>query len=246
VVVCAAAGDAVAVLGESGCDGLGVFDDLLLVVYKAGLQGFKEADGFGGYDVHEGAALYAGEDLRVDLFDELFAVGEDDAASGATEGFVGGGGDEVCVLHGVGVYACCDEASDVGHVYEEVGADAAGDLSHAFEVDDAWVGGGKVEIGSMMPRLKSLRTPVTLGPMSAITATLDLEDDMTTVVTNMLRQFPKGSRVKLAISEVPPATPVPSLEEYRQMIATARQKAPRGPWATTAGTMKALREGEEE
>jgi hypothetical protein len=82
--------------------------------------------------------------------------------------------------------------------------------------------------------------------MSAITATLDLEDDMTTVVTNVLRHFPKGSRVKLAISEVPPATPVPSLEEYRQMIATARQKAPLGPWATTVETMKALREGEED
>jgi hypothetical protein len=82
--------------------------------------------------------------------------------------------------------------------------------------------------------------------MSAITATLDLEDDVTSVVANMLRQFPKGSRVKLAISEVPPATPVPSLEEYRQMIAAARQKAPRGPWATTAETMKALREGEED
>jgi len=69
---------------------------------------------------------------------------------------------------------------------------------------------------------------------------------MTTVVTDMLRQLPKGSRVKLAISEVPPATPVPSLEEYRQMIAVARQKAPRGPWATTAETMKVLREGEED
>ena len=80
--------------------------------------------------------------------------------------------------------------------------------------------------------------------MSAITATLDLEDDMTAVVANMLRQFPKGSRVKLDISEVPPAAPVPSLEDYRQMIAAARQKAPRGPWATTAETMKALRESE--
>ena len=83
-------------------------------------------------------------------------------------------------------------------------------------------------------------------PMNAITATLDLEDDMTTVVTNMLRQFPKGSRVKLAISEVPPATPVPSLEEYRQMIAAARREAPPAPWPTTAETMKALREGEQD
>jgi hypothetical protein len=30
------------------------------------------------------------------------------------------------------------------------------------------------------------------------------------------RQFRKGSPVKLAISEVPPASPVPSLEEYRR------------------------------
>jgi hypothetical protein len=82
--------------------------------------------------------------------------------------------------------------------------------------------------------------------MSVITATLDLEDDMTTVVTNMLRQFPKGTRVKLAISEVPTATPVPGLDEYRQMIAAARLQAPHGPWATTAETMKALREGEED
>ncbi len=82
--------------------------------------------------------------------------------------------------------------------------------------------------------------------MSAITATLDLEDDATAIVANMLRQFPKGSRVKLAISEVPPATPVPGLEEYRQMVADARRKAPGRPWRTTAEAMQALREGEED
>jgi hypothetical protein len=82
--------------------------------------------------------------------------------------------------------------------------------------------------------------------MSGITATLDLDDDMTAVVAGLLRQFPKGSRVRLAISEVAPETPVPSLEEYRQIIADARQKAPHSPWATTAETMKALREGEED
>lgn len=81
--------------------------------------------------------------------------------------------------------------------------------------------------------------------MSAITVTLDLDDDMTAVIAKMLRQFPKGARVKLAISEVPPAAPVPSLDDYRQAIANARQKAPRNPWQTTAETMKALREGED-
>lgn len=82
--------------------------------------------------------------------------------------------------------------------------------------------------------------------MSAITATLDVEDDVTTVVTNMLRQFPKGSRLKVAISEVSASAPAPSLEEYRQMIAAARPEAPQCPWQTTAETMKALREGEDD
>lgn len=82
--------------------------------------------------------------------------------------------------------------------------------------------------------------------MSAISTTIDLGDDMTAVVADLLRQFPKGSRVKLAISEVPPATPVPDLDEYRGMIAAARQNAPRSPWKTTAETMKAVREGEED
>ena len=80
--------------------------------------------------------------------------------------------------------------------------------------------------------------------MNVITATLHVEDDVSTVVAEMLRQFPKGSRVQVAISEVPPAGPVPSLDEYRQMVAAARQRAPRSPWKTTAETMSALREGE--
>jgi len=80
--------------------------------------------------------------------------------------------------------------------------------------------------------------------MSANTVTLDIEGDISTVVAEMLRRFPKGSRVKLAISEVPPTGLVPGLEEYQQMIAAARQQAPLSPWKTTAETMSALREGE--
>lgn len=79
--------------------------------------------------------------------------------------------------------------------------------------------------------------------MSAITATMQVED-VSTVVAEMLRQFPRGTRVQLAISEVLPAGPVPSLDEYRQMVAVARQQAPRSPWKTTLEAMNALREGE--
>lgn len=82
--------------------------------------------------------------------------------------------------------------------------------------------------------------------MSAISATLDIEDDMTSVVTNLLRQFPKGARVTLAISELPPATPVPNLDAYRQMVEAARSKAPPCPWNTSTETMQAIREAEED
>lgn len=82
--------------------------------------------------------------------------------------------------------------------------------------------------------------------MSAISATLDLADDATSIVADMLRQFPKGSRVRLAISEVSAPAQVPSLEEYRQAITAARRNAPRSPWQTTAEAMKALREGEDD
>jgi len=80
--------------------------------------------------------------------------------------------------------------------------------------------------------------------MSEITATIQVEEDISTVVAEMLQRFPKGSRVQVAISEVPIAQPVPSLDEYRQKVAAARQQAPRSPWKTTAETMSALREGE--
>lgn len=82
--------------------------------------------------------------------------------------------------------------------------------------------------------------------MSAITATLEVEDDISALVTDMLRQFPKGSRIKLAISEIPVVPPQPSLADYRSTIAAARRNAPCSPWKTTAEAMKALREGEED
>lgn len=80
--------------------------------------------------------------------------------------------------------------------------------------------------------------------MSSISATIDLKDDATTIVADLLRQFPQGSRVRLAITEVAPTTPVPSLDDYRQTVAAARRELPPSPWKSTAEAMKTLREGE--
>ncbi len=141
VVVCASADDAVAVAGEACGQGLGIDDHLLLIFGKAGLQCFEEAHSLRCYHMHERTTLDAREDLAVDLFDEVLAVGEDHAATRAAQRFVGGGGDEVRILHGGGVDATGNQACDVRHVDEQVSSDALGDFTHALEVDDAGVGG---------------------------------------------------------------------------------------------------------
>ena len=63
--------DAEAVGGEFFGEDFGVGDDLRGVGAEVGLEGFAEGDGLGGDDVHEGAALLAGEDGAVDARGEL-------------------------------------------------------------------------------------------------------------------------------------------------------------------------------
>lgn len=82
--------------------------------------------------------------------------------------------------------------------------------------------------------------------MSTLTATIAVQDDAPGIIAALLRQFPKGSRVKLALSQDEEAAPTVDLDEYRRRVAEARKQAPLCPWRTTAEAMKALREGDEE
>lgn len=142
VIVRAAGAELVAMLNEPCSEGLGVLDDLGLVLGKARLEGFAKADGLGGDDVHQWPALNPGEDLGIEFLDVVLVVREDDAAARTAQALVRGGGNEVRVLHRAGVNAASDEAGNVCHVDEEVGANAPGDLAHTCKVDGAWIGGG--------------------------------------------------------------------------------------------------------
>lgn len=144
-VVIGTAGDDTDILAfEGGGEGLGVGDDLAGVFPEGGLEGFGEADGLSGDDVHEGAALDTWEDLLIDgLCVGFFA--KDEAAAGATEGFVGGGGDEIGEGDGGGVEAGSDEAGDVRHIDHEVGADVICDGTEAFKIDNTGIGGSACE-----------------------------------------------------------------------------------------------------
>ena len=118
---------------------LGAVEGALHAVFEFRGGGDFEGDGLAGDDVHERAALLAGEYGGVEFLG-VFLLGEDEAGAWAAEGFVRGGGYDVGVWDGAWMQSGGYEAGEVGHVHPEFGADLVGDLLHGFEVFDARVG----------------------------------------------------------------------------------------------------------
>ena len=141
MVVRAAGDEAHAALYKLLGHGGGVQNDLVLVGGEVLAHGLLEADGLGGDDVLQRAALRAGEDGLVDGLGVLLAA-EDEAAAGAAQRLVGGGGDHVGIGHGAHVLARSHEAGDVGHVHHQHRAHFIGDLAELGKVDGAGVGAG--------------------------------------------------------------------------------------------------------
>jgi hypothetical protein len=81
--------------------------------------------------------------------------------------------------------------------------------------------------------------------MSTINATIEVGDDSAAIITGLLNRFPKGKRVRVALTEEPtPSAQVPELDEFIAKIEAARRELPDAPWATTEDAMRDLREGE--
>ena len=136
-------------LGEHGA----VLHDLPLQLVELLALGDAQAHGLGGDDVHERAALHAGEDGPVDRLGVLGAA-HDDAGARAGERLVRGAGDDVAVRHRVGVHAGGDEPGDVGDVGHEQRPALVGDRAEGGEVDGARVGAVAAddELGPVLQR----------------------------------------------------------------------------------------------
>lgn len=119
----------------------GVLDDLFGVRLEVRGQGLCQGDGQAGDRVHVGSALQAGED---GLVDGGFVLGfvEDHAAAGAAKGLVRGRRDDVGVGDRAHVGLAGDQAGDVGHVRDVVGADFFGDVLKRGKIDRTRVGAG--------------------------------------------------------------------------------------------------------
>ncbi|MNN18095.1 hypothetical protein D3C81_1313000 [compost metagenome] len=91
--------------------------------------------------MHQRPALPAREHRRVELLLQLrVGLGQDQAATWPAQGLVSGGGDDIGVWQRIGVQACRNQAGDMGHVDEQVGADLVGDLAETWKIQGLGVG----------------------------------------------------------------------------------------------------------
>ncbi len=97
MVVGAAGNDIKTAFNQGFGQRLGVLHDLCGIVLELGLQRFTEGNSLGGDDVHQRAALQAGEDGGVELLRQILVVGEDHAATRAAQGLVRRRGRDVAV-----------------------------------------------------------------------------------------------------------------------------------------------------
>jgi hypothetical protein len=165
VVVCSAGDEGVAQGLEFVLECFGVLDDLALVLLELWCLRLLEGDCEGCDGVVVGSALVAGEDgevnrsfqvvqsllsgLCVGLSDAL--AEEDHGSSGATEGLVGGGGDDIGVWEGRWNHTGSNETRDVCHVDHQVAADLVTDFAElgVVEVSAVCRGAGHDDLGTV-------------------------------------------------------------------------------------------------
>lgn len=82
--------------------------------------------------------------------------------------------------------------------------------------------------------------------MSTLSATIAVQDEAPDIIAQLLRQFPKGRRIRVDLTDEGEVSPlVPNLEAFMERIEAARKAVPASPWQTTEEALRALREGEE-
>ena len=87
------------------------------------------------------AALRAGEHSGVDALCKDRVVGQDQAAAGAAQGLVGGGGHHIGIGHRALVLAAGHQTGNMGHIHHQECTVTVGDLSDLLKVDGTGVSG---------------------------------------------------------------------------------------------------------
>ena len=141
-MVVRAAADEVDALGKQRLrKSLGIGDHLLLILFEFGRESLLERNRLRRDDVHERAALRAGEDGLVDELSKLLVVGHDETASRSAQRLVGGGSHEIRIRHGRGMQSRRDQTRDVRDVHHEICAHLVRNGTELIELDGPGIGG---------------------------------------------------------------------------------------------------------
>ena len=106
---------------------------LVLVGLELGFQCFAEAYGLCSDDMHQRAALSAGEHGAVYLLFKLL-LAEDERAARPAQGLMRSRRDDVGIGNRTRMLPCCDKSGDVRHVDHKIRPDRVRDLAHALKI----------------------------------------------------------------------------------------------------------------
>ncbi|KAG0921463.1 hypothetical protein G6F32_015093 [Rhizopus arrhizus] len=103
-------------------------------------SGLAQRDGLGRDDVHQRAALQAGENGRIDFLRDVAVIAQDHAATRPAQRLVRGGRGDVGMRHGRRVDATGDQPREVRHVGHEDRAHVVGDGTEPRKVQRPGIG----------------------------------------------------------------------------------------------------------
>ncbi|MBT9170997.1 MAG: hypothetical protein DDT18_01354 [Actinobacteria bacterium] len=127
-------------LGQSS----GIVHNSFLIFLKFIRKSNSKTDGLGGDDMHEGATLNARKDAFVNGLGKLSST-EDKSSPRAAKSLVGGGGGKMDMGNGRGIYSCCYQTGEVGHVSHKQSAYFIGNLPKESKIDDPGVSAGAAD-----------------------------------------------------------------------------------------------------
>ena len=119
---------------------LGILDHALGVKLERRPQRLAEGHRLGRDNMHQRAALHAGEHRRIELLRQFLVIGQDRAAARAAQRLVRRGGDDMRMRKRARMRAAGDKAGEMRHVDHQIGADFVGNFAEAAEIDDPRIG----------------------------------------------------------------------------------------------------------
>ena len=136
MVVGSSRNDLDASVHQSLAEGLCIIDNSLLVNLEIIAERLLEADCLRRDDVHQRAALNAGENCLVEIVLFIYRVaGKNHSSTGTAQRLVGRRGRNVRIGDGARMKTCCHKSRNVRHIYHQNSAHLISHLTELLEID---------------------------------------------------------------------------------------------------------------